>query len=393
VASETVLLIDDDEGVRRVFGRVLSAAGFHMLFAGDGESGLAMLRDSSPDAVLVDLTMPGIDGLQVLTAVTERSPELPIIVISGTGVIDDVIQALRRGAWDYLTKPVQDSLLIIRALRRALERASLLRENGAQRARLERLNGQLTGAVDELRADQEAGRRIQFQLLPADGMHIGDCQFTRRLFPSQYLSGDFVDYFAAGEHHVAMYLADVSGHGAASAFVTAMVATLVGRHREALIRGESDIILFPDRLLESLNCDVGLRKLHKHVTMFYGVLDLRSHRLSFASAGQYPFPLLDDGEHVHVLECAGRPLGLFADAQFSRREVSLQATRRMLMVSDGVLELLSEPRGQRRLDQLMAIFRETSGMDALVRALGIDSTGEHGDDVTLLLMERSSDHA
>src|SRR5262249_7793580 len=153
------------------------------------------------------------------------------------------------------------------------------RENREQRVRLEALNGQLTDAVNELRGDQEAGRRVQFQLLPPDGVRFGDYAFSRRLFPSQYLSGDFVDYFALDEDHVGMYMADVSGHGAASAFVTAMLSAVIARYREAVTRGDSEVMLAPDRLLETLNHDLDLRKMHKHVTMFYAVLDLRSHVL------------------------------------------------------------------------------------------------------------------
>jgi phosphoserine phosphatase RsbU/P len=389
----TVLLIDDDAAVRRTFARVLGAAGFDMLFAEDGDEGLATLRRAAPDAVLLDLHMPGCGGLEALAQATRDSPDTPIIVVSGTGSIEDVVQALRRGAWDYVTKPVEDSHLLVQAVRRALEKAALVRENREQRTSLEKLKDQLTEAVTELRSDQEAGRRIQFQLLPTDGLRIGPYEFTRRLFPSQYLSGDFIDYFALGEHHAGVYLADVSGHGAASAFVTAMMAALIGRYREAFTRNESDVMLWPDRLLESLNHDLGLRKLHKHVTMFYGVVDIRSQRLSFSSAGQYPFPLFDDGKEVRQLECSGRPLGLFADARFSRREVSLESTRRMLLVSDGVLELLPEPPGQRKLDRLIATLRNGSTIDALVRDFGIDPDAHRRDDVAVLLMERKTNHA
>jgi serine phosphatase RsbU (regulator of sigma subunit) len=364
-------------------------AGYRLRVAADGEQGLAMLRDFSPDAVLVDLTMPGMGGLDVLAEVNKASPETPVIVISGTGVVDDVVQALRRGAWDYVSKPVEDSRLLIKAVRRALERSALLRENREQRANLEQLNTRLSAAVEELREDQEAGRRVQFSLLPPDGFRAGKYAFARRLFPSQCLSGDFVDYFAVGEHHAVLYLADVSGHGAASAFVTAMVAALVGRHREAFARGESELVLYPERLLESLNSDLGLRKLHKHVTMFYGVIDLRTEILSFGTAGQYPYPLLDDGERVQVLESTGRPLGLFPDAHFARHEVSLASSRRLLVASDGVLDILAPDDGLSKMERLNGVFANAAGIEALVETLGIDTGAHYPDDVTLLLVERS----
>jgi serine phosphatase RsbU (regulator of sigma subunit) len=145
-------------------------------------------------------------------------------------------------------------------------------------------------------------------------------------------------------------------------------------------------------LLESLNRDLGLRKLNKHVTMFYGVVDLRSDVLTYGSAGQYPFPLLDDGERVRVLEGSGRPLGLFPDARFSRQEVALGSMRRLLVPSDGVFELLPVAPGQHKIDQLAAMFGRAPGVDELARDLGITDEAHYPDDVTLLLMERSTSH-
>jgi sigma-B regulation protein RsbU (phosphoserine phosphatase) len=390
---EPILVIDDDSMVRRAFSRILAAAGYRTEDAEDGDQGLARVRESVPAAVLVDLNMPGMGGLEVISEMRRQSPDTPVIVISGTGVIEDVVQALRRGAWDYVTKPVEDSCLLLQSVGRALERAALLRENRAQRRHLEELNGQLTLAIDELRTDQEAGRRIQFELLPPDGAKFADYTVTRRLYPSQALSGDFVDYFAAGDGHFVFYLADVSGHGAASAFVTAMVAALVGRHREAFARGEDALILNPEGMLASLNADLGLRKLRKHVTMFYGVVDTRARRLSYGSAGQFPYPLLDDGTRITPLEVSGRPLGLFPESRYRGHETSLESVRRLLVPSDGVLEIISAEAGRTKLEELCERFREASGVDALAAALGVVENQRYPDDVTLLLVERSGPNA
>jgi sigma-B regulation protein RsbU (phosphoserine phosphatase) len=385
----TVLLVDDDESVRRVFERLLRAAGFNVRMAKDGPSGISAMKELTPDAVLLDLNMPGMSGLDVLAHASGEMPETPFIVISGSGVIEDVVQAIRRGAWDYVTKPVEDSHLLVQAVRRALEKSTLLRENRKQQARLEKLNRQLTEVVDELRTDQEAGRRVQFQLLPPDGLRFGEFALSRRLYPSQYLSGDFVDYFPVGDHHVGMYMADVSGHGAASAFVTAMLAALVGRYRESGT-GENDVMLAPERLLERLNHDLDLRKMHKHLTMFYAVLDLRSQLLTFSSAGQYPYPLVSSGKDVESVECSGRPIGVFSDAHFSRREISLAGAERLLLLSDGVLELLPPSPTQHKLEPVKALLLEGADIEHLIPGMDVAGGVHCRDDVTLLLIERSS---
>jgi serine phosphatase RsbU (regulator of sigma subunit) len=123
--------------------------------------------------------------------------------------------------------------------------------------------------------------------------------------------------------------------------------------------------------------------------MFYAVLDLRTHVLSFSSAGQYPFPLISNGEEVHVLECSGRPLGMFADARYSRRVVSLASARRMLLLSDGILELLPPSPTQHKLDEIKERLLAGADIERLVPGMDGEEGPHCRDDVTLLLVERS----
>jgi signal transduction histidine kinase len=128
-AQPVVLSIDDDQSVRESLANFLEDFGFTVLQAGDGEDGLAVFAANRPDMVLVDLRMPRMDGLQVLARVRELSPETPIMVVSGAGDIRDVVEALRRGAWDYLIKPIQDMNILVHSVRTCLDRARLMRQN------------------------------------------------------------------------------------------------------------------------------------------------------------------------------------------------------------------------------------------------------------------------
>ena len=147
------------------------------------------------------------DGLQVLAAVTHEFPELPSLVVSGLGGMSDAIQALKLGAWDYVTKPIEDMAVLEHAIDHALERARLRRENREYREHLEAVNEQLRQTVRQLREDEAAARRIQFQLLPENDKVYRGYQFSRHLLTSQYLSGDFVDYFAIDGDHLGFYMA------------------------------------------------------------------------------------------------------------------------------------------------------------------------------------------
>ncbi|HRZ07636.1 MAG TPA: response regulator, partial [Candidatus Competibacteraceae bacterium] len=99
-----VLTIDDEPMVREILATYLEDSGFEVLQAGDGPTGIDLIRRERPDLVLCDLRMPGMDGLQVLATVTREFPDLPILVVSGMGGMSDAIQALKFGAWDYVTK-------------------------------------------------------------------------------------------------------------------------------------------------------------------------------------------------------------------------------------------------------------------------------------------------
>jgi signal transduction histidine kinase len=127
--ASVVLTIDDDQAVRESLANFLEDFGYEVLQAEDGQQGLEVFAANRPDLILVDLRMPRMDGLQVLARVQELSPQTPIMVISGAGDIRDVVEALRRGAWDYLVKPIQDMNILLHSVETCLERARLQRQN------------------------------------------------------------------------------------------------------------------------------------------------------------------------------------------------------------------------------------------------------------------------
>src|SRR4051812_42504833 len=92
-----VLIIDDDAAVRGVFRRVLERTGSVVVEAESGKAGLALCREFSPGVVLLDLRMPEMDGLEVLSALVAEYPETPVVVVSGQGTMTDAVEALRRG--------------------------------------------------------------------------------------------------------------------------------------------------------------------------------------------------------------------------------------------------------------------------------------------------------
>ncbi|HTQ05993.1 MAG TPA: response regulator [Polyangiaceae bacterium] len=380
-----LLLVDDDDAVRLTFRRVLERAGFEVLEAARGEAGIELCRERDPGLVLLDLRMPGMDGLEVLSRLVAEHPETPVIVISGHGTMTDAVEALRRGAWDFVSKPLPSNELLEHAVRRGMERSALLRQNRAYRASLEAANQRLSSALAELHADEHAARQLQFELLPSAELRVATLVFERRLFPSRLLSGDFVDYFALNERYAGFYLADVAGHGVASAFVTTILTTLVGKYRQALFLRGDETILEPARLLRELDADLKELAIPKHVTSFYGVIELASGHFVYGNAGAFPYPHLSNGAE---LECPGRPLNLPGNAGFGLGEADLEPGGRLLLASDGVLELAPRASHRARRAELGALLARAGSLADITTALELREDTPRKDDVALLFVRR-----
>jgi len=100
-----VLIVDDEPNLRKILAAQLSRDGYDVLTAEDGERGLAQLREHHIDLVITDLKMPGVDGMTLLKRALEEEPELPVVMITAHGTIDTAVEALKRGAFDFVTKP------------------------------------------------------------------------------------------------------------------------------------------------------------------------------------------------------------------------------------------------------------------------------------------------
>ncbi|MEQ8769919.1 MAG: sigma-54 dependent transcriptional regulator [Phycisphaerales bacterium] len=131
--SATVLVVDDKEMMRDSVGSTLSRAGFEVIAASDGVAALDTIAKRRPDAVVTDLKMPNMTGLELLERVQQIDDELPIVLMTAFGTIETAVEAMRRGAFDYITKPFEGDELII-AVKRAIKHAGLVRENAILRS-------------------------------------------------------------------------------------------------------------------------------------------------------------------------------------------------------------------------------------------------------------------
>ncbi len=386
-----ILVIDDEPIVRESLAVYLSDSGFQVDTAKNGDEGLALFRNKRPDLVICDLRMPLFDGLDVLKAMNAESPETPVIVVSGQGSMNDVVTALRNGAVDYLFKPLIELEVLEHSVRRALERGQLLKQNRQIREQLELTNAELERSLDLLEEDQEAGRRVQRRMLPPTPHIFNDVHFSHRIIPSLYLSGDFVDYFRIGPERIGFYLADVSGHGASSAFVTVFLKTLTNRIQRHYEKRSTTNALFPSRLLAAINQELISMGMGKHLAMFCGVIDLAENRLVYCIGAHFPPPILVNDGVPQVLEGRGLPVGIFSDATFEDLSLPLAERFSLVAMSDGVLEVLPEGSMEEKEAHLLAVVGQgPADADALATTLQVDGEVEVPDDIALLVINRNT---
>lgn len=120
-----ILIVEDDEFLRKSVARIIASKGYATLTASNGRDALDLIKKETPALILSDLRMPVMDGLDLLDEVSFENPETPVIIFSGVGAKPDIIQAFRSGAWDYITKPIEDFEELIEKIEQTLMRAQM----------------------------------------------------------------------------------------------------------------------------------------------------------------------------------------------------------------------------------------------------------------------------
>ncbi|MEP7258939.1 MAG: sigma-54 dependent transcriptional regulator, partial [Flavitalea sp.] len=122
-----ILIIDDEKAIRKTLSEILSYEGYKIEEAGDGEEGLRKFKEKTFDVVLCDIKMPKLDGIEFLDKVREHNPDVPVIMISGHGTIETAVEAVKKGAYDYIAKPPDLNRLLI-TIRNAMDKTNLVAE-------------------------------------------------------------------------------------------------------------------------------------------------------------------------------------------------------------------------------------------------------------------------
>ncbi|NDR57504.1 PP2C family protein-serine/threonine phosphatase [Aliiruegeria sabulilitoris] len=397
-----VLVVDDSRLQRRILCASLNRWGFNVTEAASGPEALEKCAANPPDLVISDWMMPGMNGPDFCQAfrAMERDSYGYFILLTSKSEAVDVAQGLDAGADDFLTKPVSGDEL--RARLNAGERILRMEQELVDKNRLlSSTLEELQALYDSLDSDLIEARKLQQSLIKERNRRFGDSEVSLLLRPSGHVGGDLVGFFPIDSRRVGLFAIDVSGHGVASALMTARLAGyLSGSSADqniALFEGEFGIYdaLPPEQVAERLN-NLTLDEIQTetYFTLLYAEVDLVSGHVMLVQAG-HPYPAIQraDGT-VETIGSGGMPVGLMPDASFERVECDLGCGDRLFIVSDGVTECES-PDGkmfdEEGLSKTLANNRHLKGQEFL-EAVTWDlhqyaGEKEFSDDVSAVLFE------
>jgi two-component system response regulator PilR (NtrC family) len=142
----SILVIDDEEIMREILEALLTREGYHVRLASSGEEGVELAKATPFDAAIVDVMMPGMDGIATLEELKKLDDELPVLMITAFASVETAIAAMKRGAFDYITKPFKNDEVLVVA-RNAVERRQLVAENTALRQSLQAQSQRFSGII------------------------------------------------------------------------------------------------------------------------------------------------------------------------------------------------------------------------------------------------------
>jgi sigma-B regulation protein RsbU (phosphoserine phosphatase) len=356
---------DDDPDINLLFQMRLRRRGMDVRSAPDGESALDEIRASPPDLMLLDISMPGMSGLDVLERIREDKLDIAVIMTTAFGSENVAIDALRQGADDYLRKPFEP--VELRAVvDRTLSRLQLRRQNELLRKQLD----------DDLRN----ASTIQRRLLPEADPVVAGYDIASRCEPARVVGGDFYDWRLVDDEALAFSLGDVMGKGMPAAL---LMATARASLRPAVRAHDpaTAVNLVSHALEEDLD------RTQSFVTAFVGRLDTRSHRLEFVDAGHGLAVVVRHGGGSERLVGGDLPLGLFPDVRYHGLDTVLEPGDTLLVYSDGLQDAIDVDAEE----WIEATVRDAesagSAVDTLVQVA--ISSGNWADDVTVIVIRRT----
>lgn len=378
--GELVLIADPDPEMVEQYNSILERSGLQLISANTGPTALRMIREMSPDCVVLDVPLPDLSGIDVVQALDQDGIDVPIIVYTATASYrnNPVIDARQR--LKFLTKPFDAN-----AFMQAIEELVI-------RGREQRLHEVLAARTvdpEQEKEDLAKARRVQAGLLPQTIPDLHGFEIGAYYNACRDVGGDYFDFFTLDEDHVGFLIADVAGKGISAAMVMCMARTVFhSLHAQTLS---------PRELMLKANEIVHRDLVHgMFLTVMYCVLNHRTGIVRCCSAGHNPALIYSEGQGLSTFtQPSGIALGLIGNEVFEDAceefELSLDDGDMLILYTDGVVEATNPEReefGEDRMTQLVNQSQDYSTQEILELMIAAlkrhQGSAPQFDDVTLV---------
>ncbi|MXW64797.1 MAG: SpoIIE family protein phosphatase [Bacteroidetes bacterium SB0662_bin_6] len=377
-----ILVVDDEPDLQPLMlqrmRRSIRSGKYTFVFAGNGIEALERLREQEDiDMVVSDINMPQMDGLTLLDQIAQLDPNIRSVIISAYGDMKNIRTAMNRGAFDFITKPVDfDDLRI--TIDRTLEHMARWREALASRDKLVSLQNEL-----------DIARKMQRAILPTEFPNKPDYRIFGDMEPARNVGGDFFDVIPLGRGRVGLAIADVSDKG--------VPAALFMMSSRTLLKGAAIGSTAPSDALREVNnmlCEKNDSMMF--VTLLYGIYDPESGEFTYANAGHNSPVVLHSDKSCSMLPLTGGvAIGVMPELEYEQNTITLAPGETLTLYTDGVTEAMNEDKEELGEERLFDMLKGASSgePEAITRAIfdGIKAfvgDAPQSDDITCLAIHR-----
>lgn len=387
-AQVKVLIVDDEPLLKTLiqqkYRSKIQTNEMVFAFANNGIEALKLLKeDEAIGVIFTDLNMPEMDGMTLLSHLTELNRLYRTVVVSAYGDMENIRHAMNRGASDFITKPINLKDLDI-TINKTIEQFILLQQG--EKAQHQYL---------EIQNELKIASSIQQAFIPHVFTPFPGCttiELTGESIPAKVVGGDFFDFFKLSDQQLGFVIADVTGKGIPAALFMVMARTL--------IRAVALTNVPPKECLQQVNALLSYENaLSMFTTTFYGILNIDTGHLVYCNGGHNPPCIISkEGEVVELGRGEGVALGAIdpgpeLDVLFKEREAQLKVDDTLFLYTDGVTEAankISEFYGEERLFQLLKQHGSKS-IGELAKEVKQDidkfaDGADQADDITMLIL-------
>ena len=377
-----ILIVDDEPEMRllvlRRMRQEIRRGRYEFFFAEDGIEAIDILSEIRDiDVIIIDINMPRMDGLTLLERIPQVNPNTRSMIVSAYGDMHNIRTAMNRGAFDFVTKPVDFADLRV-TIERTLRNLEEWREAVSSRDRLLALQNEL-----------DVANRIQQSILPTRFPADKDYKIYGSMEPAKEIGGDFFDLTRLKNGCLGLAIADVSDKG--------VPAALFMMSSRTMMKAAAMNVLEPGDVLSAVNSRLAEdNDAQMFVTVLYAVYDTETGLFTYASGGHdAPLVVHSDGSSGLLPLTGGLVLGIVPEMDFQQKSVVLAPGDTVVCYTDGVTEAMNskgEQFGMERLQQTFADSPPADAQDAVEKIFDTVNSFAEGtiqsDDITCLALYR-----